>query len=151
MSDPVLGVISPVRLEYTFSAGRAQSRFLRGLMERRLIGQRCAQCRGVYVPGRGSCAMCGIATDEEVDVGPQGTVTMFCIVNVPFAGQHIEPPYACASILLDGADVALFHLVQEIPANEVRTGLRVEPVWEEDRRPSMESVRYFRPVGDNHA
>ena len=43
MTDPVLGVISPVRLEYTFGAGRAQSRFLRGLLERRFIGQRCGK------------------------------------------------------------------------------------------------------------
>ena len=149
--EPVLGVVSPVRLDYTFVAGRAQSRFLRALEERRFIGQRCWQCGGVYVPSRGSCPMCGLPIDEEVEVGPRGTLTMFCIVNLPFYGQQIQPPYACASIQLDGADVAIFHLVQETDASDVRTGMRVEPVWDDARRPSMESVKYFRPVRDADA
>jgi uncharacterized OB-fold protein len=149
--EPVLGVVSPVRLDYTFLAGRAQSRFLRALEERRFIGQRCGQCGGVYVPSRGSCAMCGLPIEGEVEVGPQGTVTMFCIVNLPFYGQQIQPPYACASIQLDGASVAIFHLVQEIDASDVRAGMRVEPVWDDVRRPSMESVRYFRPARDADA
>lgn len=153
MSDPVLGIVAPIRLDYTFTAGEAQSRFLRALMEQRFIGSRCPACRGVYVPPRGSCPTCGVAMAEEVEVGPRGTVTMFCIVNLPFYGQQITPPYACASIQLDGADVSIFHLLQEVPAEEVRMGLRVEPVWVEasELRPSMESVKYFRPAGEPDA
>ncbi len=153
MSDPVLGIITPIRVEYTYTAGRAPSRFLRGLTERRFIGQRCPQCGGVYVPPRGSCAMCGVATEGEVEVGPKGTITMFCIVNLPFYGQQIKPPYACASIQLDGADISLFHLIQECPADQVHMGMRVEPVWVEGSEllPSMESVKYFRPTGEPDA
>jgi uncharacterized OB-fold protein len=150
-TEPVLGVVSPTRLEYAFVVGEAQSRFLRALEERRFLGRRCPQCGGVFVPARNSCAMCGVPMDEEVEAGPQGTVTMFCIVNLPFYGQQITPPYACASIRLDGADVAIFHLIQEVAANEVFAGMRVEPVWEDERRPSMESVKYFRPVRDADA
>ena len=36
------------------------------------------------------------------------------VVNIPFAGQAIKPPYVCATIVLDGADIGLFHLIQEI-------------------------------------
>src|SRR3546814_7886149 len=46
----------------------------------------------------------------------RSTVTTFCIVNVPFLGQKIEPPYVSAYILLDGADIALQHLILGIPA-----------------------------------
>jgi uncharacterized OB-fold protein len=153
MSEPVLGVIARIRLEYTYTAGRASSRFLRGLQERKFIGQRCPQCGGVYVPSRGSCAVCGVATATDVEVGPKGTVTMFCIVNLPFYGQRITPPYACASIQLDGAGISLFHLIQECPADQVRMGMRVEPVWVDDSelQPTMESVRYFRPTGEPDA
>lgn len=149
--EPMLGVVAPTRLDYTFLAGEAQSRFLRALEERRFIGRRCPQCNGVFVPARNSCAMCGVPTAEEVEAGPQGVVTMFCVVNLPFYGQQIQPPYACASIRLDGADVAIFHLIQEVDAADVHAGMRVEPVWDDERRPSMESVRYFRPVRDADA
>jgi hypothetical protein len=53
-----------------------------------------------------------------VEVSPRGTITTFCIVNLPFYGQRITPPYVCASIRLDGADTTLFHLIQETPAEE---------------------------------
>jgi uncharacterized OB-fold protein len=153
MSEPVLGIITPIRLEYAYTAGRASSQFLRALAQRRFVGQRCPQCGGVYVASRGTCAKCGVATEGEVEVGPNGTVTMFCIVNLPFYGQQITPPYACASILLDGAGTTIFHLIQEVPASEVRAGLRVEPVWVDDTQPgpSMETVRYFRPTGEPDA
>jgi uncharacterized OB-fold protein len=153
VSEMIYGIKTPIRLEYTFGAGRALSRFLRGLAERRILGQRCAECRKVYVPSRGSCPVCGVPTDEDVELAHTGTVTTFCIVNLPFYGQQIRPPYVCASVLLDGADVSLFHLIQEVPAHDVRMGMRVEAVWAEpeEMRPSMETITYFRPNGEPDA
>jgi uncharacterized OB-fold protein len=149
VSEPVLGIVTPVRVEYNYTAGRARTRFLRGLQQRRFMGQRCPSCQNVYMPPGGSCSLCGLPTEEEVEVGPRGTVTMFCVVNLPFYGQEIQPPYVCASIQLDGSDTKLFHLIQELPAHEVRMGMRVEPVWVEgEPEPSMGSVKYFRPTGE---
>jgi uncharacterized protein len=44
-------------------------------------------------------------------------------------------------------------LIQEIPAGEIRMGLRVEAVWvaPEDLGPTMASVKYFRPNGEPDA
>ncbi len=146
-------IATPIRLGYTFTAGVAQSRFLRGLAEGKLVGQRCPACTKVYIPPRGSCPTCAVPTQEDVQVADRGIVTTFCIVNIPFAGQAIKPPFAAASILLDGADIALFHLLQEVEAADVRMGMRVEAVWvpRDELRPSMESVRYFRPTGEPDA
>ena len=33
-------------------------------------------------------------------------VTTFAIINIPFPGQRIKPPYVAAYVLLDGADVS---------------------------------------------
>jgi uncharacterized OB-fold protein len=105
------------------------------------------------VPPRGSCPADGVGTDEEVEVAHSGTVTTFCVVRVPFAGQQIEVPYVTASILLDGADIPLMHLIQECPADEVRMGMRVEAVWVPDGElaPTLTSIRYFRPTGEPDA
>lgn len=156
MSDdagPVTTVATPIRLQYHVTAGAAASRFLRGLVEGRFLGQRCPACGKVYVPPRGSCPTDGVATTDDVECGPAGTVTTFCVVNVPFRGQAIEIPYVCAQVLLDGADISFMGLVQEIPAAEVRMGLRVEAVWAppEERVPSLASVRWFRPTGEPDA
>ena len=153
MTEMVYGIKTPIRLEYTYTAGRARSAFLRALAQRRIVGERCPQCRRVYVPPGGSCPQCGVPTQEEVEVSDKGTVTTFCVVNLPFYGQQIRPPYVCAAVRLDGADTTLFHLIQEIPAEEVRSGMRVEAVWapEGEMQPSVETIRYFRPTGEPDA
>ena len=150
---PVTTLATPIRLDYLFSAGIAQSRNLAGLAEGKFIGQRCGVCHKVYVPSRGSCPVDGVPTDEAVELANTGTVTTYCVVNVPFAGQSIEIPYICAMVLLDGADISFMGLIQEIPTDEVRMGLRVEAVWvdPEDLGPTMASVRYFRPTGEPDA
>ncbi len=54
---------------------------------------------------------------------------------------------------MDGADIALFHLIQEVPAADVRMGMRVEAVWDEaeELEPTMESIKHFRPTGEPDA
>jgi uncharacterized OB-fold protein len=148
--DRIDQIVTPVRLEYTVNAGTALSRFLRNIGEGRLVGQRCPSCRKVYVPPRGSCPTCAVATNEDVELGHRGTVTSFCIVRVPYPGQSIKPPYVSASILLDGADIPFYHLVSEVAAEEVRMGMRVEAVWVDaaERGPTVESIRWFRPSGE---
>jgi uncharacterized protein len=152
-TEPVQVVEIPIRLEYTVTAGRAQSRFLRGLIDARFLGERCPRCQKVYVPPRGSCPTDGVPTEEVVECGPRGTVTTFCVVNVPFRGQAIQIPYVCAQVLLDGADIPFMALLQEVEAGDVRMGMRVEAVWAPpgERGPSLESLRWFRPNGERDA
>jgi uncharacterized OB-fold protein len=151
--DEVATVVTPIRVAYDYTAGLAQSRFLRGIARGRFLGQRCPRCKKVYVPPRGSCPTDGVATTDEVELANTGTVTTYCVVNVPFQGQKIELPYICAQILLDGADIAFMGLIQELPADQVRMGMRVEAVWvdESELVPNLASVKYFRPNGEPDA
>ena len=153
MSEPVTMMAAPMHLEFVFTAGVAQSKNLHGLEQGKFIGQRCPKCKKVYTLSRGSCPVDGVATDEIVELGNTGTVTTYCVVNVPFAGQSIEIPYICAQILLDGANLSFMGLIQEIPTADIRMGLRVEAVWvePEDLGPTMASVKYFRPNGEPDA
>ena len=153
MAETVRGIKAPVRLEYTIAAGRAPSRFLKGIAAGRILGERCPGCKKVYVPPRGACPTRGVPTKEEVEVSDSGTVTTFCVVNIPFEGQTLELPYVAASVLLDRADIAIFHQIAEMPVQDVRMGLRVKAVWAPpgERRPTLESIRYFRPSGEPDA
>lgn len=147
--EPVQVVVTPAQLDYRFTAGEATSRFLRGVAEKRLLGERCGVCGKVYVPPRGSCPTCAVPTTEQVELPHTGIVTTFCVVNLQFYGQAMEVPYVCATVLLDGADIGLFGLVQEIPFDQVRMGMRVEAVWVDDDQlaPTFTSVRWWRPTG----
>ncbi len=150
---PVTTLATPIRLDFEFTPGVAQSRFLRGLERGKFMGQRCSVCGKVYVPSRGSCPTDGVPTTEDVELANVGTVTTYCVVNVPFAGQAIEIPYICAQVLLDGANLSFMGLIQEIPTDQIRMGMRVEAVWVEPDQltPSLASIRYFRPSGEPDA
>ena len=151
--DPVTGVITPVELDYLYAASPEESAFYRGLAEGRILGQRCPTCHKVYVPPRSACPADGTPTTDEVELPAKGTVTTFCIVNVPFMGQRIKPPYVSAYVLLDGADIAFLHLILDIAAEEVRMGMRVEAVWKprEEWSTTIENISHFRPTGEPDA
>jgi uncharacterized OB-fold protein len=152
-TGPVTGIITPVELDYLYEASPEESAFFRGLAEGQLLGQRCPKCGKVYVPPRGACPVDGVPTKEEVELPDTGIVTTFCIVNVPFLGQKIQIPYVSAYVLLDGADIAFLHLIQEIPADEVRMGMRVKAVWKprEEWGTTIENITHFKPTGEPDA
>jgi hypothetical protein len=148
--EPVRSVRTPARLDYTFTPGTATSRFLAGITQKKIIGQQATPDSRVYVPPRGADPELGAATPIEVEVAQVGTVVSFCMVNLQFYGSAMEIPYTTALILLDGADLAIMHMIQEIPADQVRIGMRVEAVWVDDDaiEPTLESIKWFRPTGE---
>lgn len=153
MTEPMRTLKMPIRIVYAVRAGIDQSEFLRAIGERRFIGKRCPDCKRVNVPPRGACPRCGVALGETVELAQTGTVASFCVVNVPFEGRTIDLPYVYANVLLDGADLTIPTLVQGVPASEVRMGMRVRAEWvsDEELRPSLESIRCFRPTGEPDA
>jgi len=165
VSEEVKRLRTPVRLGFQVTAGRDLSRFLAGIAEGRFVGKRCPACRKVYVPPRGACPACGVLLGEEVAVADRGTLTTFCVVNVavpdggsapkppaqPLEGRIITLPYVYGSVLLDGADIPFAHLIQGLPVEHVRMGLRVRAEWAADRQPTMESILCFVPTGEPDA
>ena len=151
--EPVEQIVTPVHLTIEHTASDQESAYLRALQDGRLIGQRCPVCRKVYIPPRGACPTDGLPTEEEVALPDRGVVTTFCIVNVPFLGQRIQPPYVAAYVLLDGADIAFLHLILGSDAADVRMGMRVEAVWRPRVQwgPSLQNIEYFRPTGEPDA
>ncbi|MEU8240099.1 OB-fold domain-containing protein [Actinoplanes missouriensis] len=149
---PVEIMTTPIRLHYRHTTSDEEDAYLRALAEGRLIGQRCPACRKVYVPPR-VCPADGVAPGEVVAVADRGTVTTFCVVNVPFAGQRLSPPYVVAQVLLDGADIPIPHLILGLDAASVRMGMRVAAVWR-DRSAwtfTPENIAHFEPADEPDA
>ncbi len=146
-------ITTPVRLHYEHTVSPGESTYLHGLAAGRLLGQRCPVCGKVYIPPRGACPTDGVPTTDEVELPDTGTVTTFCVVNVPYPGQRVTPPYVTAAVLLDGADIAFQHLILGCGAGEVRMGMRVRAVWKprEQWGTTPENIDHFRPTGEPDA
>ena len=155
--DPVTIQVSPSSIEIQHTASRPESAFLRALENGKLLAGRTSDTGSgkgkVYFPAREADPATGRQLDEFLELPDVGTVTTFAIINIPFAGQRIKPPYVAAYVLLDGADIPFLHLVSDIDANEVRMGMRVKAVWRprEEWGLGIDNIEYFRPTGDPDA
>ena len=146
-------ITTPIALQYMHSASAEESRYLRGLKDGKIIGQRCPACSKVYVPPRGACPTDGVPTTTDVELPDHGTVTTFCVVNVPFQGQRVPSPYVAAAVLLDGADIAFQHLILGCDPADVRMGMRVRAVWKPQGEwgTTSENIDHFEPTGEPDA
>ena len=151
--EPVKILVVPEAIEIQHSASHEESAYLRALAEGKIIGARTGKDGKVYFPPHGADPATGKPTTEFVELPDKGTVTTFAIINIPFAGQRIKPPYVAAYVLLDGADIPFLHLVTEIDASEVRMGMRVEAVWKprEEWGLGIDNIDHFRPTGEPDA
>ena len=152
-AEPVTMITTPVKLRYDHTVSPGEDSYLRALAQGRIIGQRCPACGKVYLPPRGACPVDGIPTRDEVELPDTGTVTTFCVVNVPFAGQRFPSPYVAASVLIDGADIAIQHLILGCPPEQVRMGMRVGAVWRprEEWEIGGHNIDHFAPTGEPDA
>jgi uncharacterized protein len=152
VEEPVTGITVPIRLEYEINAGRAPSKYLRGMAEGKLIGQKAVGTDEVYLPPRGSDPRTGAPTEIEVEVGQNGTLTTYCVTNIPGLSEAApEVPYVAGQILLDGSNTPYLGLIQGISVDDVRMGLRVRAVWDENLRPDARCLKWFEPNGEPDA
>ncbi len=147
--------VAPSSIEIQHTASLPESAFLRALENGKLLGGRTGERRKARCISRPREAdpATGKQLDEFIELPDVGTVTTFAIINIPFAGQRIKPPYVAAYVLLDGADIAFLHLVSDIDADEVRMGMRVKAVWRprEEWGLGIDNIEYFRPTGEPDA
>jgi len=151
--DPVTMLVTPTSIEIQHTASLPESRFLRALEEGKLLGARSGADGKVYFPPKEADPATGKVLDEFVELPDSGTVTTFAVINIPFAGQRITPPYVAAYVLLDGADIPFLHLILDVDAAEVRMGMRVQAVWKprDQWGLGIDNIDHFRPTGEPDA
>jgi hypothetical protein len=133
-----------VSLTYHEELTPTLDRYVDALLDGRIIGHKCPSCARVYVPGKGYCPLCVVATTDadEVEVSDKGIVTGFTIITpVAYYGQTETEPFVYASVLLDGADSTLGGQdITGIAHDELRAGLRVRAMWKPKDQRSAEGI-----------
>ena len=143
--DDVLKAYYKIEAEFDYSYGKI-SRFFREIMEnQRIMGTKCPKCGIVFCPPTSDCPKCWVPT-EWVDVGPQGTMLHYTLINLPALWIEKEVPYTLGLIKLDGADTGLMHFVDENDLPKLKNGLRVEAVFEEERKGYITDIAHFKVI-----
>ena len=149
------------RARYSYSAGQAQSRFLEGLREGRILGVKCPRCGRVYVPPRMYCEYCMAPAGEWVEVSGEGEVHTAVVSYISTFRERLEKPEIIAVIRLyapghsrDSYEFpGLFHKLCGVEPEDVVSGrvigMRVRPRWRPpgERRGSVTDIECFEPVG----
>jgi uncharacterized protein len=138
-----------IKVPYTWSVGEVGSRFLVALRdEKKILGNRCDQCKTVYVPPRKNCGVCfkEIGEDSLIEVGTEGTVTAYTIVRYDYPMQPTKSPFAYAIIKLDGADVGFVHIIKD-DLGKLAKGVRVAAKFKEDRTGQILDIDSFEIIG----
>lgn len=150
MTEPASGaeiLSAPLIIEYPFkrTTGPVIGAFLTGLREQVLVGSKADDGR-VIVPPAEFDPDSGEDLTELVEVGPAGSVTTWAWVVAPHDKHPLEDPFAWALICLDGADTAMLGAVAAPSMETMATGMRVQPVWAEQREGHINDITHWIPV-----
>jgi uncharacterized OB-fold protein len=133
-----------------FATGPVMGRFLKGLIDKKILANRCPDCGRLQLPPREICAECRVRVEEFVEVGPEGRLThsydiAYYASPDPLTGESRETPYISAHILLDGCKghETFWHEVNREHLDRVRPGVRVRPVWNDTRTGSVYDIVHF--------
>ena len=138
---------SRIKVPYTWSVGEVGSRFLTELRDhKKIYGTRCPKCNTVYLPPKKTCGKCFLNLQEWLEVGPQGTLVTYTVVHYETLVMPRKLPFAYGIILLDKASTGLLHLLGEVDIGEIKSGIRVEAVFKDERTADIMDIQYFRPI-----
>ncbi len=136
---------------YAYSAGRYASYFFKELKEqKRIMGIKCPKCQRVFMPPRPACGYCFVRNEEWVDLGDEGLLWGYTIVQFPFldplTGEERPIPYGYGFIELYGASTRLQHFVTASDLRQLKIGLRMKAVFREERKGNLADILYFKAV-----
>ncbi|WP_214103365.1 Zn-ribbon domain-containing OB-fold protein [Acrocarpospora catenulata] len=136
-------------IDYRVRLGRAWSRFMRGLRDRKLLASTCDHCDRTYLPPQSYCEACYEPITRWQECEPVGTLRTATIVYQGFDGGP-QAPYAVGAIEIDGTHSLLMHFVGGVDLSDVdaarkalRGGVRVRAVWADERTAAITDIAHF--------
>ena len=130
-----------------YYAGKMGSRFYISLRDKRkILGSSCKKCNKTFWPPRSICTFCFSELKKTVEIGPLGTLETFTVVTYDEPIHPRKAPFIYGIVKLDGADTGMAHLIDEVDFEEVRIGMRVQPVFAKERKGNILDIQYFKPL-----
>jgi uncharacterized OB-fold protein len=132
-----------------FATGAHMGKWFKGLKEKKFIASKCPVCGRTQIPPREVCAVCRVRADDFIEVGPKATVTIIDKVYFaspdPLSGKVRQTPYAALFMVMDGStrQESFAHDLKKEDFDRIHPGMKVRPVWAENRTGSFHDLLYF--------
>jgi uncharacterized OB-fold protein len=144
-SEPVVTGVT-AHSNFLVNTGATGTKFLSEIRDnKKIMGIKCPTCGKVYVPPRSHCPVDFARMSEWVDLSGKGSLSTYTIVRYQEPYLPKEPPFAYGVIQLDGADTGIAHFLGQVDLDKIKVGMRLEPVFKEEREGSILDIDYFKP------
>jgi uncharacterized OB-fold protein len=127
---------SVLKMPYTLTPGPATGTFLAEIHGHRIVGSRFRRSGTVVVPAQDFCPVSGDSDFEFVAAPDTGILTGFTETAAGLIG----------SIRIDGSDVDFAHRIVGATYDELRVGVRVQAVWNDEIENSVLCIAGFKPA-----
>jgi hypothetical protein len=139
-------------IPYKVVMGDVYATFMNGLKEKKLLGNVCKKCNGVHFPAKPFCDICFEECTDWVELDGGATLITYAVCYVPF--PNLPDPPSITGILKMGDSITNFvHNISGIDVsnpdeveNNVKIGMKLKPVWKEDRHGHMFDIAHFEPA-----
>lgn len=140
-------IYGKMEVPYRYFVGTQASRFFAELRDnKKIMGVKCPKCNVVYMPPKSVCSKCFSKLEQWVELSGKGTVTSYTVVDYEEPVHPIKAPFAYGIIQLDGADTGLTHFLGEVDFDKIKIGMKVKPVFKDEREGNMLDIKYFKPA-----
>ncbi len=94
--------------------------------EGRIMGSRCGVCGDVSLPPRPVCKECGSVEMRWEELGGEGEVRAYSVINIPLSRMEDHSPYAVGVVKLDDGPSVSGLILGVTSGDELSVGSRVE-------------------------
>jgi uncharacterized OB-fold protein len=141
-----------MHLDFSLALGESFTKWMQALKDKKILGNTCPKCERIFVPAKPFCEICFEELKDWVETDGTGVVESFTVTYQKFRNCP-EPPYAVGIIRIGKAATCMTHWIggldykhpDEIPG-KIKIGMKVEPVWKEERVGDPLDILYFKPV-----
>jgi uncharacterized OB-fold protein len=144
--------------DFSSSMGETCTEFMEGLKEKKFLGNKIGG--RTFFPMKPFCDRTFELPTECLEIDGSGIVEAFTVYNkrpegvaYPDSEISLSPPFIIAVIRINDSDQCFLHFLSGIdptkPAQlleRVEAGLRVRPVWAEERHGNILDIKYYEPI-----
>ena len=134
-----------VKYKWRFDVGMME-KYVEGLKDKKILGTHCPDCNRVYAPPTPLCGKCYRLLSEWVEVKDEAALVMYTVGYTSITGETYKEPNITAMIRFEGSDSWFLASVRGVKPENIKIGMKLKPVWREDRRGKLGDIDYFAPA-----
>ncbi len=139
-------------IPYKVVMGNVYATFMNGLKEKKLLGKVCKKCKGVHFPAKPFCDICFEECTDWIELDGIATLQTYGVCYVPFPNLP-EPPSIMGILKVGDCITNFVHNISGIDVsnqaeidNNIKIGMKLKPVWKENREGHMFDISHFEPA-----